>query len=417
MLTATRHAPADRLGLEEGNGPVGSFSNKTDTHSDNGELSEKRNFARVKPNIKERNGIMKPLVIGGHEAALPIVQGGMGVGISLHGLASAVANEGGIGVISSAGMALLHPEARGNYEQRSIEGLRTEIRRARAATRGVIGVNIMVALTNYADMVRTAIEEGADIIFSGAGLPLNLPTFLTPGCTTRLAPIVSSGRAAQIICEKWLTTYHYLPDALVVEGPMAGGHLGFKPAQITDPRYALERILPEVVAVARCYCKPIPVVAAGGIRTGADMARLLRLGASAVQLGSAFVPTAECDASTAFKEVYVRSRRDDLRIIQSPVGMPGRAFDSEFLHRVDAGLERPTACPYHCIKTCNWQRSPYCIMKALYQAARGNLKKGFAFAGGNAYLADKISTVREVVARLTDEFRLATAPTLVRFPA
>ena len=228
---------------------------------------------------------------------------------------------------------------------------------------------------------------------------------------------MSSGRAAQIICEKWLATYHYLPDALVVEGPMAGGHLGFKPAQITDPRYALERILPEVVAVARCYCKPIPVVAAGGIRTGADMARLLRLGASAVQLGSAFVPTAECDASTAFKEVYVRSRRDDLRIIQSPVGMPGRAFDSEFLHRVDAGLERPTACPYHCIKTCNWQRSPYCIMKALYQAARGNLKKGFAFAGGNAYLADKISTVREVVARLTDEFRLATAPTLVRFPA
>ena len=409
--------PADRLGLEKGNGPVGSFSNKTDTHSDNGELSEKRNFARVKPNIKERNGILTPHVIGGDEAALPIVQGGMGVGISLHGLASAVANEGGIGVISSAGMALLHPEARGNYEQRSIEGLRTEIRCARAATRGVIGVNIMVALTNYADMVRTAIEEGADIIFSGAGLPLNLPSFLTPGCTTRLAPIVSSGRAAQIICEKWLAPYHYLPDALVVEGPMAGGHLGFKPAQITDPRYALERILPEVVAVARCYCKPIPVVAAGGIRTGADMARLLRLGASAVQLGSAFVPTAECDASTAFKEVYVRSRRDDLRIIQSPVGMPGRAFDSEFLHRVDAGLERPAACPYHCIKTCNWQRSPYCIMKALYQAARGNLKKGFAFAGGNAYLADKIGTVREVVARLTDEFRLATAPTLVRFPA
>ena len=189
--------PADRLGLEKGNGSVGSFSNKTDTHSDNGELSEKRNFARVKPNIKERNGIMKPLVIGGHEAALPIVQGGMGVGISLHGLASAVANEGGIGVISSAGMALLHPEARGNYEQRSIEGLRTEIRRARAATRGVIGVNIMVALTNYADMVRTAIEEGADIIFSGAGLPLNLPSFLTPGCTTRLAPIVPPKSSAK----------------------------------------------------------------------------------------------------------------------------------------------------------------------------------------------------------------------------
>ncbi len=357
---------------------------------------------------------MKPLVIGGYESALPIVQGGMGVGISLNGLASAVANEGGIGVISSAGIALLHPEAGSNYEQRSIEGLRTEIRRARAKTRGIIGVNIMVALTNYADMVRTAIEERVDIIFSGAGLPLSLPSFLTPGCTTRLVPIVSSGRAAQIICEKWLATYRYLPDALVVEGPLAGGHLGFKPAQIADPRYALERILPEVVAVARCYCKPIPVVAAGGIRTGEDMARLLQLGASAVQLGSAFVTTAECDASEAFKQVYVRSRRDDLRIIQSPVGMPGRAFDSEFLHRVDAGLERPQACPYHCIKTCDWHRSPYCIMKALYQAARGNLQKGFAFAGGNAYLADKISTVKEVTGRLMDELRLATAPPLIR---
>jgi nitronate monooxygenase len=191
--------------------------------------------------------MMKSFFIGKLEVKLPIVQGGMGVGVSLSGLASAVANEGGIGVISCAGMGLLYRKTPDNYPLNCIYGLREEIRKAKEMTKGIIGVNIMVALSNFADMVNTSIEEKADIIFSGAGLPLNLPSFLKKDSTTLLVPIVSSARAAKIICEKWDATYHYLPDAVVVEGPKAGGHLGFKKNQIFDENYTLEKIVPEVV--------------------------------------------------------------------------------------------------------------------------------------------------------------------------
>lgn len=335
----------------------------------------------------------------------------MGVGVSLHGLASAVANEGGVGVISAAGIGLLYPAHPGDYLERCIHGLREEIRKAREATRGVIGVNIMVALSNFADLARTAIEEGADVIFAGAGLPLDLPAYLTPDSHTQLVPIVSSPRAARLVCEKWSSGYGYLPDAIVVEGPEAGGHLGFKREQIDDLDYALDRLIPSVVEVARGYAdrKHIPVIAAGGIATGADIARMLALGAEAVQMGSIFVPTHECDAADAFKNAYIAGRAEDLRIIQSPVGMPGRAFDGEFIRSVAEGNERPRSCPYHCIKTCDYQKSPYCIILALFNAARGNMRKGYAFAGGAAYLTDRIRSVREVIEQLKADFQLSKA--------
>ncbi len=354
---------------------------------------------------------MKSFFIGKYEIKLPIVQGGMGVGVSLNGLASAVANEGGVGVISAAGLGLLYPEYRGSYLEKCVYGLKEEIRKAREKTYGMIGINIMVALSNYGDMVRTAIEEKADVIFSGAGLPLDLPSYLTEDSTTMLAPIVSSSRAAKLICEKWYANYGYLPDAIVVEGPKAGGHLGFKNEQIEDANFSLEHIIPEVVAVANSYAdrKNIPVIAAGGIATGQDIARFMELGASAVQMGSIFVPTTECDASTEFKEVYIKSHAEDVRIIQSPVGMPGRAFDGEFIRSVEEGKEKPRSCPFHCIKTCDYTKSPYCIIKALYNAAKGNMKKGYAFAGGNAYMADKIQSVKEVIERLKTDFFLSKA--------
>ncbi|MDR0954913.1 MAG: nitronate monooxygenase family protein [Rikenellaceae bacterium] len=354
---------------------------------------------------------MKSFFIGKYEIKLPIIQGGMGVGISLNGLASAVANEGGIGVISAAGLGLLYTQHKGTYDERCIYGLQREIRQAREKTSGMIGVNIMVALSNYADMVRTAIAEKVDVIFSGAGLPLDLPAYRTADCKTMLAPIVSSARAAKLLCEKWLTNYGYLPDALVVEGPQAGGHLGFKREQIDDENYALEHLIPPVVEVAQSYAaqKNIPVIAAGGITTGQDIARFLDLGASAVQMGSIFVPTEECDASIDFKQTYINSHREDMRIIQSPVGMPGRAINGEFIERVEAGRERPRSCPLHCIKTCDYTKSDYCIMKALYNASKGNMKKGYAFAGGNAYLADKIRSVKEVIERLKADFFLSKA--------
>lgn len=349
---------------------------------------------------------MKSFFIGKYEIKLPIIQGGMGVGVSLSGLASAVANQGGVGVISAAGLGLLYPGIKGNYMEKCILGLKEELRQAREKTKGVIGVNIMVALSNFADLARTAIAEKADVIFAGAGLPLDLPSFLQKDSKTMLVPIVSSSRAAKIICDKWKQNFNYLPDAIVVEGPKAGGHLGFKRDQIDNDNFSLEQIVPEVLDIAGHYReeKNIPVIAAGGISTGEDIARFMKMGVAGVQLGSVFVPTYECDASTEFKKVYINSGEEDIRIIQSPVGMPGRAFDGEFIRKVAEGKEKPKSCPFHCIKTCDYTKSPYCIIKALYNAAKGNLNKGYVFAGKNAYLAEKISSVKEVIDNLKKEY-------------
>lgn len=354
------------------------------------------------------------MFIGDKEIKLPIVQGGMGVGISLSGLASAVANEGGLGVISCAGLGLIH-KGHGDFIRSSIWGLREELRLAREKTKGVIGVNIMVALSNFADMVRTAIEERADVIFAGADLPLDLPSYQTVDSKTKLVPIVSSARATSVICDKWYRNYNCLPDAIVIEGPKAGGHLGFKREQIDDEQYSLEQIIPEVVNTVASYSgiKTIPVIAAGGISSGGDMYRFIKMGVSAVQMGTIFVTTDECDASEAFKQVYISAQKDDITIIDSPVGMPGRAIKSEFLNRVNAGLEVPKNCPVHCIKTCNYTQSPYCIMKALCSAAGGDMKKGYAFAGINAHLAQKISSVKEVIAKLKEEFALSEQSALL----
>ncbi len=330
----------------------------------------------------------------------------MGVGVSLSGLSSAVANEGGIGVISAAGLGLMYRQPASDYLSDCIWGLKEEIRKAKEKTKGVIGINIMVALTNFADMVRTSIAEKADVIFAGAGLPLDLPSFLKSDSVTKLVPIVSSSRAAKILCDKWFTNYNYLPDAIVVEGPKAGGHLGFKTSQLEDEHFSLEQLVPEVVEVAMSYKehKNIPVIAAGGISTGEDMLRFIEMGAAGVQMGTIFVTTNECDASDIFKNVFIDSKKEDIKIIQSPVGMPGRAIDGVFIRKVESGSEVPKSCPYHCIRTCDYSKSPYCIVVALYNAAKGNMQKGYAFAGANAHLAKKIISVKETIASLKAEF-------------
>ncbi|OJV19824.1 MAG: 2-nitropropane dioxygenase [Bacteroidetes bacterium 41-46] len=356
---------------------------------------------------------MNNFSIGNLKLSVPIVQGGMGVGISLNGLASAVANEGGVGVISCAGLGLLYKQMSKDFAEASILGLREELRLAKEKAKGVIGVNIMVALTNFSDMVKTAIASKADVIFSGAGLPLDLPSFLTKDSQTKLVPIVSSARAALIICEKWIKNYNYIPDAIVLEGPKAGGHLGYKEEQIEDQNYSLEQLLPELVHTIKEVeeknnCK-IPIIAGGGIYDGEGMKRVLDMGASAVQMGSIFVTTEECDASPAFKEAYINATEQDVEIIKSPVGMPGRAIFSKFIQSVKEGREKPNGCPYHCIRTCDYTKSPYCIIKALYNAYKGNFSKGYAFAGSNAFKADKIITVKETIRNLMDGFRKASA--------
>jgi NAD(P)H-dependent flavin oxidoreductase YrpB (nitropropane dioxygenase family) len=354
---------------------------------------------------------MNKLKIGNLTARLPIIQGGMGVGISLSGLASAVANEGGVGVISCAGLGLIYRNSAKDYMEACIIGLKEEIRKAKEKSNGIIGVNIMMALTNFSDMVKTAIAEKVDVIFAGAGLPMDLPKYQTPDSVTKLVPIVSSARAAKIICEKWKTLYDYLPDLVVVEGPKAGGHLGFKTAQIDDPEYSIEKLIPDVVREVAIfeekYGQEIPVVAAGGIYTGEDMHKIMLLGAKGVQIASRFVTTNECDADIKFKESYIQANKNEVEIIQSPVGMPGRALKGKFLDKVNLGLTRPKSCPYNCLHTCDYKKVPYCIIVTLYNAYQGKMEKGYAFAGSNAYLATKISSVKEIMSDLVSHFEKA----------
>lgn len=331
--------------------------------------------------------------MGDLKIQLPVVQGGMGVGISLHGLASAVAAQGGVGVISATGLDFMK-------QSRTIAA---EIRAAKEKTRGVIGVNIMVALRDFEKLVRESIAAGADIIFAGAGLPLELPGLLPEHCRTKLAPIVSSGKAAKLIAKRWQSRYGYMPDAVVVEGPLAGGHLGFKTEELTDPDCTLESIFKDVQRELEPY-GPIPLIAGGGIYYGGDIAKILELGASAAQLGSRFVTTTECDASPEFKEAYIRAKKEDVRLIESPVGLPGRAFRSDFLQAVARDEKRPAFCEFNCLVPCKKTQAPYCIAHALINAYRGNMEEAFVFTGAKGYLAEEILPVSEVFDRLKAEY-------------
>lgn len=361
------------------------------------------------------------LRIGDLEVNVPIIQGGMSIGISLSGLASAVANEGGIGVIGAAGVGSLEPDFFTNFREANKRALRKEIKKARKMTKGAIGVNIMLALSDYDDLATIAMDEGADLIFLGAGLALRKPVrntdILPPDrlskVTTKIVPIVSSARAAKIIFRSWAKHYDQVPDAVVLEGPLAGGHLGFKKEQINDPDYALEKMLPEVISCIKPYQqhfnKSIPVIAAGGIFTGADIHKFIRLGAQGVQMATRFVATHECDASIKFKEAYLKCNKDDLTIIDSPVGLPGRAIQNKFLCDVSSGVKKPFKCPWKCLKTCDFKKSPYCIVLALTNAQKGNLEKGFTFAGANAYRIEKIISVKELLETLIEEYEREAA--------
>ena len=348
------------------------------------------------------------LVIGDLEVKLPIIQGGMGVGISGVSLASAVANEGGIGVLSAAGLGFDTLGYSRNPVGISTEALRHDIRECRTRSNGAIGVNIMVATSNFSEMAQTAIEEEVEIIFAGAGLPLDLPRHLVPNSHTKLVPIISSAKAASILIRRWKNKFDYVPDAFVLEGPLAGGHLGFKLEQIDNPEYTLEKLIPQVIETVHLfeieYGRRIPVIAAGGIYTGEDIHAILASGVAGVQMGTRFVTTTECDASVKFKETYLTCCENDLIIINSPVGLPGRAIQNKFLDEIQTGQTQPIRCPYQCIRTCNIKTSPYCIARALLNAKNGLMTKGFAFAGQNAYRAKSIISVQELIETLKAEF-------------
>ncbi len=356
---------------------------------------------------------MPSLKIGEHECEFPIIQGGMGVGVSLHRLASAVAREGGIGVIAGAAIGFFKDGFEDNPSRANIEALKEEIARSREmAPQGVIGVNIMVALNDYEEIVRASLEAEADIIFSGAGLPLGLPRLKKeyPGSKTALVPIISSPRAAEIICKKWMRQ-GYIPDAIVLEGPDAGGHLGFSIEELRSGKIDMKQMVVDVLKVLSVFeaeaGRKIPLIVAGGIYTGEDIARMLELGAGGVQMATRFVTTHECDAHMAFKEEYLRARKEDIVFIKSPVGLPGRAIKNAFLEAVERGEKTPFRCPYHCIKTCHPKKAPYCISLALINAQQGRLEHGFAFAGSNAHRAERIVAVHELMQELIEGIRRA----------
>ncbi len=361
---------------------------------------------------------MPKLIIGNRTASLPIVQGGMGVGISLSGLAAAVAAQGGIGVIAANGIGMIEPDYYEDGRKANIKALRSEIRKARNRTSGLIGVNIMVAANDFQQLLDVAIEEKADALFMGAGLPIkNIPVAKIRAANVLVIPIVSSGRAAELIFKYWEKTYGDVPDAVVVEGPMAGGHLGFKADQLENPEQALEILVPQVVAaVARfqeTFHKKIPVIAAGGIFTGEDILRFLQLGAQGVQMATRFVATDECDADPRFKEAYLKCRPQDIVIIKSPVGLPGRAIRNHFLDNAAAGVRNVNRCAWRCLDQCDIQHADYCISAALDNARQGLLDQGFAFCGANAYRVEKIVPVAELLESLKYEYEAAFVQSLV----
>jgi nitronate monooxygenase len=357
---------------------------------------------------------MNSFQIGDLKVKLPIIQGGMGVAISLSGLASAVANEGGIGVISAAAIGMREPDYIKNFREANKRALRKEIQRARSLTKGVIGVNIMMALTDHEELIKVAIEEKIDLIIMGAGLPLKIPAVIAEAGlkdhNTKLAVKVSSGKAARLIFQYWANKYNIIPDAVVVEGPLAGGHLGFKKEELTGNVVPLRKLIEdtviEVSKFEKQFNKEVPVIAAGGIYNGKDMYDIMQAGAKAVKLGTRFVTTYECDADIAFKESYISARFEDITIINSPVGLPGRVVRNDFVDQILDGKTKPFKCVWNCLITCNFKEAPYCIAQVLNNASQGKMAEGFAFAGQNAYRATKIEHVSDVINDLLSEYNV-----------
>ena len=344
------------------------------------------------------------MVIGELRARIPVIQGGMGVGVSLANLAGAVAANGGIGVISTAQIGFREPDFRKDPIECNLRAIGKEIAKARdLAKGGILGVNIMVATRRYEDYVRAAVKAGIDLVISGAGLPMNLPE-LTAGSRTKIAPIVSGRKALDLLVRYWKKKYDRRPDLVVIEGPEAGGHLGFSPEELElykEKSYdgEVQSILAYVQQPGQETGESIPVVVAGGVYDRADMDHYMSMGAAGVQMATRFVTTVECDASDAYKQAYINAQKEDIEIIKSPVGMPGRAIHNAFLDKVKAGERFMRGCR-QCIKTCKPDTAPYCITEVLINAVEGRLDEGLIFCGSNAYRAEKIETV----ARIMEEF-------------
>ena len=351
------------------------------------------------------------LTLAGRALTVPILQGGMGVGVSLGGLAGAVAACGGMGCISTADTGYREPDFEKDPVSANRRALAAEIAKAKkiAGGAGIVAINAMVATQNYADAVKTAVEAGVDAIVSGAGLPLELPG-LVGKADVALAPIVSSGRAARLILRRWAKAFGRTADFVVIEGCKAGGHLGFAEEDLLAGKcQTLDEILPEVLAEVKPFeeqfGRAIPVFVAGGVYTGEDMAHYMKQGAAGVQIATRFIPTYECDASQAYKDVLLNASAEDVRIIHSPVGMPGRALNTPLVQKLSEGMRFPPKRCARCLKGCNPAQVPYCITHALIEAVKGNVEEGLFFCGANVGRLDKMRSVRALMDELMNEWR------------
>ncbi|MDH5526774.1 MAG: nitronate monooxygenase family protein [Nitrospirota bacterium] len=359
------------------------------------------------------------LRVGKHTARLPIIQGGMGIRISGARLAGAVAKEGAVGVIASVALGIKssYYKKKKDYFEANKLALRDEIAMARkTAPDGVIGVNCMVAITDYEAMSRTAAENGANLIISGAGLPLQLPSFTKDFPDCALVPIVSTAKAAQVLCRRWEGTHGRLPDAFVVENPnTAGGHLGASREQLGDPVYNLEKVIPEIIEYLDSEGYDIPVLAAGGVWDRTDIDRMFEHGASGVQMATRFVCTHECDADDVFKLQFLKRKPSDVVIVDSPAGLPGRAIGTELVQRIQDGGKVAMQCFANCLKKCLCRddKTTFCIAYALDKAVRGNLEEGLFFTGSNLARSESIVSVRELLEELCEALTPAQAPALV----
>ena len=349
-----------------------------------------------------------PISLGDKQIKIPLIQGGMGVGISMGGLAGAVAKEGAAGIISNAQIGFQEADFEKNPFQANLRAMESEYQKARkTAPDGVIGFNIMVALKHYEEYVRHAAAIGCDLIISGAGLPTELPHYVE-GTDTKIAPIVSTEKSARVILKYWDRKYNRVPDLLVIEGPKAGGHLGFTKEQLEifdDKAYneEVKSILKAVREYEEKYERKIPVVLAGGIDTKEKVEAAMALGVDGVQTASLFVTTEECDADIRYKEAYINAGEEDICIVTSPVGMPGRAILNPFMKRVMDGEKfTPKKC-FGCLHKCNPSEIPYCITERLVAAAKGDVEEALLFCGKEAYRQQKITTVREVIGSLMGE--------------
>lgn len=349
---------------------------------------------------------LTPLRIGDLTAKIPIIQGGMGVGVSSSRLAGAVAKEGGIGIIASVQLGYDEPDFEQNAVEATMRAIQKHVQKAKEyAAGGIVGVNIMVALNKYEDAVRAAIQAGTDLIISGAGLPLHLPK-LVAGTNVKIAPIVSSLKAARVILKMWDRHDHVAPDLVVIEGPKAGGHLGFQKEDLGMSSEEYDQVVCDIIEETSKYAekhqKQIPVVVAGGVFTGQDIAHYMKLGASGVQMATRFVATEECDAAPEFKQAYMQANAEDVVIVKSPVGMPGRALRNAFVKRMEGGREAIKRC-YDCLSACNPAETPYCISKALIEAVKGNVDEGLIFCGENVSRVKEITTVKKLMQQLVHE--------------